>query len=135
MPRQTANIREFSRATPPGQALWRQIRTLLIAMSALTMAVAAAAFFFAGPKAMLAALGGGSSQIVAVLAYGWIVRSKGIPAPRDMLFKHFLGEIVKIMLALALMVVGFYLSGANAAWFIGAFTAALAAYWLVLILK
>lgn len=135
MHQQNATIRPFSRPLSPADKLRKQIRAVLIAMSALTGVVAAAAFFIAGPKAMLAALMGGSSQIAAVLAYARVARFKGIPDPKSMLAQFFTAEIVKIVVALALLLAGFLIFGANATWFAVAFVVAMAAYLLVLLLK
>ncbi|GLR12141.1 hypothetical protein QWZ03_15930 [Chitinimonas viridis] len=135
MHQQNANIREFSGPLCPAEKLRKQIRAVLIAMSALTGVVAAAAFFIADTKAMLAALMGGLSQIAAVVAYGRVSRFNGIPAPKAMLAQFLLAEIVKVVVALILLIAGYLFFGASAPWFAGAFVAALAAYLLVLILK
>lgn len=135
MHQEKANIRPFSHPLSPADKLRRQIRAVLLAMSALTGVVAATAFFIAGAKAMLAASCGGLSQIAAVWVYGRVARNDGIPAPNAMLAQFLLAEIVKIVVALALLVAGYVIFGANAVWFAAAFVAALAAYLLVLILK
>ncbi|PHV12681.1 hypothetical protein CSQ89_04375 [Chitinimonas sp. BJB300] len=104
-------------------------------MSALTGVVATTAFFIVDIKAMLAALFGGLSQIVAVFAYGRVSRFEGIPAPKALFAQFLMAEIVKIVVSLALLLAGYIIFGANALWFAGAFVAALAAYLLVLISK
>lgn len=134
MHQENANIREFSQPPSPAEKLKKQIRAVLFVMSILTGVVAATAFFVSDAKAMLAAVMGGLSQIAAVWVYGRISRFKGIPAPKAMLAQFMLAEIMKIVVSLILLVVGFVAFGANALWFAGAFVAALAAYLLVLIL-
>ena len=135
MPQYNANIRQLLRPLPPGEKLKKQIRTVLLTMSALTGAVAVTALFIADTKAMLAALFGGLSQMAAVVAYKRINRFDRIPAPNAMLAQFYLAEVVKIVVALVLLVTGCRLFGANASWFVGAYVAALAAYWLVLLSK
>ena len=135
MHQENATIRQFSRSLSPNEKLRRQIRAVLLAMSALTLAVTVTAFFIAGPKAMLAALMGGLSQIVAVLVYARVARSNEIPQPKAILALHMAAEIAKIVVMLILMLVGTVIFGTNAVWFLGAFVVALAAYWLVLIFK
>ena len=135
MHQENATIRQFSRSLSPNEKLRRQIRAVLLAMSALTVVVTVTAFFIAGPKAMLAALTGGLSQIAAVLVYARVARSKDIPQPKVILALHMTAEITKIIVMLALMLAGTIIFGTNAVWFLGAFVVALAAYWLVLIFK
>jgi F0F1-type ATP synthase assembly protein I len=136
MHQENANIRQFSRPLSPVDRIRKQIRAVLLAMSALAGLVAATAFFIAGAKAMLAALFGGLSQIVAVWAYRRIaISGTEIPTPQAMLSRFMVAEIVKIIVALALMIAGLVAFGANALWFLGAAMAALSAYWLVLIFK
>ncbi|MGQ5522768.1 hypothetical protein ACUHMQ_05835 [Chitinimonas sp. PSY-7] len=135
MHQENANIREFSQPLSPSEKLRKQIRAVLLVMSALTGVVAATAFFIADAKAMLAALCGGLSQIVAVFAYGRVSRFEGIPAPKALYAQFLMAEIVKIVVSLALLVAGYIIFGANALWFAGAFVAALVAYLLVLISK
>jgi len=132
---ENANIRPIVRAVPPGQRLQQQIRTVLLLMIALTGVVAVTAVFFADAKAMLAALAGGLSQIVAVATYSRIARADRIPAPKAMLYQHLLAETAKIVVALVLLFAGVIGFGANAAWFIAAFLVTLMAYWLVLVLN
>ncbi|WP_374352421.1 hypothetical protein [Chitinimonas sp.] len=109
---------------------------MLLAMSGLSGLVTATAFFIAGPRAMLAALFGGLSQIAAVWVYRRIaLTSSENSSPKDMLGRFFAAEIAKIIAALMLMLAGLIAFGSNALWFLGAAMAALAAYWLVLIFK
>ncbi|TSJ91275.1 hypothetical protein [Chitinimonas sp. BJB300] len=135
MHQENANIREFSQPLSPSEKLRKQIRAVLLVMSALTGVVATTAFFIVDIKAMLAALFGGLSQIVAVFAYGRVSRFEGIPAPKALFAQFLMAEIVKIVVSLALLLAGYIIFGANALWFAGAFVAALAAYLLVLISK
>lgn len=136
MHQHNANIREFSRPLDPAEKLRKQIRAVLLVMSILTGIVAATAFFIADAKAMLAALAGGLSQIAAVWVYRRVaLGKKEIPAPKALLSQFMLAEIVKLITALMLMLAGFVAFGAQALWFLGTAVAALAAYWLVLILK
>jgi F0F1-type ATP synthase assembly protein I len=136
MHQENANIRQFSQPLSPVDKMRKQIRAVLLVMSALTGVVAATAFFIASSKAMLAALFGGLSQIAAVWIYRRIAtRNTEIPTPQAMLGHFMLAEVAKLITALALMIAGLIAFGASAPWFLGAAVAALAAYWLVLILK
>ncbi|WP_184199297.1 hypothetical protein [Chitinimonas taiwanensis] len=135
MHQENANIREFSRPLSPAEKLRKQIRAVLLVMSALTGVVAATAFFIADTKAMFAALAGGLSQIAAVWVYGRVSRFEGIPAPKTLYAQFLLAEIVKVVVSLALLLAGYVIFGANALWFAGAFVASLLAYLLVLISK
>jgi F0F1-type ATP synthase assembly protein I len=136
MHQENANIRQLSQPLSPTDRVRKQIRAVLIVMLALTVPIAATAFFIAGPKAMLAAFFGGLSQVAAVWLYRRIATSTTeIPTPQAMLGRFMLAEVAKLITALALMIAGLVAFGANAPWFLGAAVAALAAYWLVLILK
>ena len=133
MHQENANIRQFSRPLSPSETMRKQIRAVLLAMSALAVAVAVTAFFIAGTKAMLAALAGGLSQIASVLVYARLARYKEIPHPKAVLTLHMVAQIAKVAVALVLMLLGALAFGANVGWFLVAFAVALAAYWLVLI--
>lgn len=118
----------------PDLALKRQIKTVLLAMSILCLIVCVAAIFFADAKAMLAALAGGLSQIAAVWVYGRIARSDRIFAPKAILARHLIAQIVKVTVALVLLLIGALIFGPEVVWFIAAFSITLTAYWLALIL-
>jgi F0F1-type ATP synthase assembly protein I len=134
MHQDNANIRQFSSPLSPREKIRKQIRAVLLAMSALTLAVAATAFFVTGTKAMLAACAGGLSQIVAALVYRRIATNgEEIPAPSAIFGQFMLAEIVKLVTALMLLLAGFLAFGAQALWVLSAAVAALSAYWLVLI--
>jgi F0F1-type ATP synthase assembly protein I len=130
-----ANIPQFSRPTPLGEALKREIRRVLWTMLALVLAIAVAALFIAGAVAALAALMGGLSMVAAVLVQSRVLRHQGIPHPKAMFAQILVAELVKVVVALILLVIGLHRFGTHAAWFLAAFVAALAAYLLVLLFK
>jgi ATP synthase protein I len=103
------------------------------AQAVTTLLVAAVSLAVAGPRAAASAIVGGgastlASVVMAVLAFG---RLSGSGAER-MLLAFYLGEIAKITVVIAVLVVALLLMKVNAAAMISAYVATFFVYWVVL---
>ncbi|MDK2122541.1 hypothetical protein PZA18_00595 [Chitinimonas sp. DQS-5] len=129
------NIQKISRPTDLPSLLREKINSVLRVMAVIVLLVAGIGLIVSGSKAMTAAIIGGLAHIAVVAIYGWVAQIKGFPAPKTILSKFLLAEMVKIVVAVILLAAGFVFFGESAVWFAAAFLAALAAYLLVLIFK
>jgi ATP synthase protein I len=103
------------------------------AQAATTVLVAAVSLVVAGPRAAASAIVGGgastlASVVMALLAFG---RLSGSGAER-MLLAFYLGEIAKITVVIAVLVVALLFMKVNPVAMIAAYVATFAVYWGVL---
>jgi ATP synthase protein I len=128
-----ANIRELFLVNSPEKKLSDQIISVIKIMVLITVVLAVFAILFGTIKNVFAVLAGGASQIIVAWTYGQLAGTNVLLPPKEMLSKHLVAEATKVVLSLALLIIGLAFLSDSASWFVGAYIAALAAYWFALL--
>jgi F0F1-type ATP synthase assembly protein I len=117
----------------PYDRLKRQATKVQLAMVAITVLAVLLAFLLAGFSGALAALIGGTINIVSVFVYSRLARVDPRHSAQQALNRHLLAEAGKVGVSLLGLLVCFFVRGVHLPALLLAFIASLLAYWIALI--